>query len=484
MLYDVADVTAITLAYFLIPLSIGAAILRYRLWDIDLIVNRALVYGALTACVVGLYVLLVGGAGALLQARGNLLVSVLATGLVAVLFAPLRDRLQRAVDRLMYGERDEPYAVLSRLGERLSATLEPRVVLPVIVEDVAEALRLPHVAIWLADGDALRVVAAHGGAPPEKAVRDADAVEKLRREPDGLRPEDLGPSNPCGSALARSGAELVLPLAHRGELVGALSVASRGPGEDFSPADRRLLRDLATRSGAAVHAVRLTVALSDSLEDLRRSREKLVAAQEEERRRIQRDLHDGLGPVLASMRLRLEACLDAAQEARTPLAGDLERLYELVGQATADIRRLVYDLRPPILDQLGLVPALRQHCERFARETGVEVRFEADDGLSVPAAAEVALLRVAQEALLNVSKHAGASRVDVRLERRNDGLELKIRDDGSGLRANGRDGKGIGSMRERAELLGGALRLTAQPGVGTEAAVRIPIEAADKKAPL
>jgi len=272
---------------------------------------------------------------------------------------------------------------------------------------------LPHAAIWLSDGDTLRLGAAHGDAPSKTTVRDAGAVQKLRHASDGLLPADLGASGERATVLARSGAALVLPLTHRGELVCALSLAPRGPGEAFTPADRQLLRDLATQSGAATHAVRLTVELRSSLENLRRSRERLVAAQEEERRRIQRDLHDGLGPVLASMRLRLEACLDAAQDADDQMAGDLERLYELVGQATADIRRLVYDLRPPVLDQLGLVPALRQHCERFSRETGVEVSFVAEKGLLVPAAAEVALLRVAQEALLNVGKHAHASRVEV-----------------------------------------------------------------------
>ena len=371
VLYNVADVTVVTLAYFLIPLSIGVAILRYRLWDIDLIINRTLVYGALTAFVVGFYALVVGGAGALLQAQGNLLVSVLATGLVAVLFAPLKDRLQRSVNRLMYGERDDPYAVLSRLGQRLEATLAPEAVLPVIVEDVAKALRLPHAAIWLVDGDSLHLGAAYGEAPPETVARDADAVEKLRRVPAGLGPVDLGPSSTYGSVLAHSGAALVLPLTHGGELVGALDVAPRGPGEGFSPAERRLLRDLATQSGVAAHAVRLTVALRTSLDDLRRSRERLVAAQDEERRRIQRDLQDGLGPILAGMRLRLEACLDGAQETKIPLTGDLERLYELVGQATVDIGRLVYDLRPEVLDQRGLVTAFRQHWHRFVRENGI-----------------------------------------------------------------------------------------------------------------
>ena len=480
LLYSVANVTIVTLASLLIPLSIGIAILRYRLWDIDLIINRTLVYGALTACVVGLYVLVVGGAGALLQVRGNLLVSLLAAGLVAVLFAPLKDRLQHGVNRLIYGERDDPYAVLSRLGQRLETTLTPEAVLPAIVETVAKALRLPYVAIWLADGDALHLGAAHGEAPKEKIAEDVGAMETLRRYPDGLKPADLDPSSAYGAVLAQSGTALVLPLTHRGELVGALCLAPRSPGEDFTPADRRLLRDLATQAGAAAHAVRLTVALHTSLEHLRRSRERLVAAQEEERRRIQRDLHDGLGPVLASMRLRLEACLDATQETGDPLAGDLEQLYELVGQATGDIRRLVYDLRPPVLDQLGLAAALHQHCERFARESGIEVRFEAEEGLPVPAAAEVALLRVAQEALHNVGKHARASRACVRLARSDGWLELEVQDDGVGFGPNGHvsEGTGIGSMRERAELLGGTLQLSSSHGAGTCVAVRIPAEGA------
>ena len=182
------------------------------------------------------------------------------------------------------------------------------------------------------------------------------------------------------------------------------------------------------------------------------------------------------------MRLRLEACLDAAQETKDPMSGDLERLYELVGQAAGDIRRLVYDLRPPVLDQLGLVPALRQHCERFGRESGTEVRFEAEQRLPVPAAAEVALLRVVQEALHNVGKHTRASRVEVRLARSDGWLELEVCDDGAGFDTNGHlpEGTGIGSMRERAELLGGTLRLSSRPGAGTRVAVRIPAEGATR----
>jgi two-component system NarL family sensor kinase len=461
-----------------LPIAVGIAILRYRLYEIDIIINRTLVYGALTVCIVGIYVLVVGYLGALFQARGNLIVSIFAAGLVAIMFQPLRERLQRIVNRLTYGERDDPYRVLSRLGRRLEATISPEAVLPAIVEDIARALRLLQVAIWFADGDTLRLGAAHGSIPASVTVQDARAVEALRNATDLVHLVDLGPSGEYRDIVARGGVSLIAPLTHQGELVGALCLAPRSPGEEFSPADRRLLRDLATQSGAAVHEVQLTVALRSSLEDLQRSRERLVEAQEEERRRIQRDLHDGLGPVLASMRLRLEACLDLSEGTAAPLSGDLERLYELVGQATGDVRRLVYDLRPPVLDQLGLVPAIRQHCERFERETGIKTELAAAPELAVPAAAEVTVLRVVQEALVNVQKHARASRVVVRLERQGEWLLVEVADDGKGLlpSANGGASAGTGllSMRERAELLGGTLNLDNRAGGGTNLLVRIP----------
>jgi signal transduction histidine kinase len=460
-----------------IPLATGIAILKYRLYDIDRLINRTLVYGALTVCIVGIYVLVVGYLGAVFASRGNLVISIFAAGLVATIFQPLRERLQRIVNRLTYGERDDPYRVLARLGRRLEATIAPEAVLPAIVENIALALRLPQVAVWLADGDTLRLGAAHGSAPTSLTVQDARAVESLRHATDALHPKDLGSSGEYGDVLAGSGVSLILPLTHQGAFVGALCLAPRSPGEEFSPADLLLLRDLATQSGAAAHEVQLTGALRSSLEDLRRSRERLLEAQEEERRRIQRDLHDGLGPLLASMRLRLEACLEVAERTDIPLSGDLERLYELVGEATADVRLLVYDLRPPVLDQLGLVPAIRQHCERFGRETGIETELATAAELSVPAAAEVTVLRLVQEALVNVQKHAQASRAAVRLERQGEWLLVGVADDGKGLSANGGTtaGTGLLSMRERAELLGGRLKLNSRPGGGTDLLARIPV---------
>ena len=469
----------LALALPCLPITTGIAILRHCLYDIDVLIHRTLVYGALTAGVVGLYIVVVAYLGALFRTGDHLAISLIATGLVAVLFQPLREGLQRGVNRLLYGERDDPYAVLSRLGQRLEATLAPEAALAAVVDTVAGALKLPHAAIWLVDGDTLRLAAVHGRGPAPDTIRDAGAIVALGEAAGDLDRQGFDPAGEFGAALAEGGMALALPLQHHGALVGALCLAPRGPGEAFSPADHRLLRDVAGHAGAAAQAVRLTAALRASLAELRRSRERLVVAQEEERRRIQRDLHDGLGPTLASMRVRLEGCLDEAQVAAPGLVADLERLDGLVGQATADIRRLVYDLRPPALDQLGLVPALRQHVERFARETGLTVRFMAAPDLAVPAATEVAVFRVVQEALVNVQKHARASRVEIRLDREGDWLTLTIRDDGRGLAPDGAGGAGagtgtgLGSMRERAELLGGTLEVASRPGGGTDVVMRV-----------
>lgn len=474
--HSIIDWNAQSLLALPVPAALAIAILRYRLFDIDVIINRTLVYGVLTACIVGTYVLVVGYLGTLFQTSDNLVISLVAAGLVAVVFHPLRERLQRGVNRLMYGDRDDPYEVISRLGQRLEAAMVPEAVLPAIVETVAQALKLPHTSLWLVEDGTLRLAAAQASTPGEAAIQDAAAIALLRAASDGIQRDDLDGSSAYRAALADLGADLIFPLTHRGDLVGALCLAPRGSGDVFSSADRRLLHDLARQAGAAVHAVRLTIALRASLEELRRSRERLVAAQEEERRRIQRDLHDGLGPSLASMRLRLEVCLDLAQGS-PDLIRELERLDELVGQATADIRRLVHGLRPPLLDQLGLVETLRQLAERLRRETGIVVGFAAEADLPVPAAAEVTILRVAQEALLNVQKHAHASQVDVRLNRHGEWVMLEIRDDGVGLSPNGsavRSGAGLRSMRERAELLGGTLDLASMPGSGTHVALRIP----------
>jgi signal transduction histidine kinase len=420
-------------------LAIGVAVLRYRLYDIDLILNRALVYGALSAIVAGLYIALVAYLGALFNASGNLLIALVATGVVAVAFQPLRERLQRGVNRLLYGARDEPYAVLALLGRRLEASLAPAAALGTIVETVAQTLKLPYAAIVLGEADEPAAVAPPGAAPPAEAV--------------------------------------ALPLVYQGEPVGELHVAPRAGESGLSPADRRLLDDLARQVGVAVSAARLTV-------DLQHARERLVAAREEERRRMRRDLHDGLGPALAAQTLKLGTARHflATDPAVTDrLLGELERD---VAAALADVRRLVYNLRPPALDDLGLAGALGLLAAQYGGDggaaAGLRVTVDAADLPPLPAAVEVAAYRIAQEALANVARHAGAARAEVRLAAqrglgRHAALLLEIADDGRGIAAGSGGGVGLHSMRERAAELGGSCVIRPRPGGGTVVQAALPL---------
>lgn len=426
-------------ALLLIPLSIGIAVLRYHLFDIDFLINRTLVYGALTVSVVGIYVLVVGYLSVLFRTaggQGHFAISVLATGLVALLFQPLRNRLQREINRLMYGERDDPYAVLSRLGQRLEATLAPEAVLPTIVETVKESLRLPYTAITLQHDDTF-AVAAESGTPVSEVLR--------------------------------------LPLVYQNKTIGQLLVGPRASGESFSSADRRLLDDLAREAGVAVHAVRLTTNLQRMTEDLQRSREHLVTTREEERRRMRRDLHDGLGPTLASLAQLLDTARSLVARDPDAAAALLNDIKGEVKSTITDIRRLVYALRPPVLDELGLVSAIGEHVGRYNQPNGLQVSINAPDHLPLlPAAVEVAAYHIALEALTNVARHAHARSCRICLSLQ-DGLCIEITDDGEGLPAAFHTGIGLTSMRERAAELGGEFKLESGATHGTRVWARLPL---------
>jgi two-component system, NarL family, sensor kinase len=407
-----------------LPVLGGIAMIRHRLYDVDLVLNRTLVYGALSACVVAAYAALVFGVGTIASGQGNV-VAAAAAALCALAAAPLRSRLQRGVNRLLYGARDEPVAAVSDLGRRLESALEPAAVLPTLVDAVARALRLPYAAVELATPDGY-VPGAHVGTP--------------------------------------RGAPLEIPLLAQGESVGRLLLSPRRADEELSPADRTVLEMLARQAGPAVQAVRL-------YGDLQRSREQLITAREEERRRLRRDLHDGLGPSLAAIAMQLAAA--------GTLTGQPDALHELLAgveeqtrQALADIRRLVYDLRPPALDDLGLVSALREQGRRF---TNLRVTIEADERFDdLPAALEVAIYRIASEAITNAAKHGNATSCEVRLSV--DGaLELEVRDDGDGLPELLRAGIGMSSMRERATELGGTCSIVSAEGGGTVVHARLPV---------
>jgi two-component system NarL family sensor kinase len=401
---------------------VGIAMVRHRLYEIDFILSRSLVYGTLTICLLVVYVGVVALLGAAFQGRAGFAVSVVAAGVVAVALAPLRARLQRGVDRMLYGQRRDPLAVMSQLGRRMERTAPERV-LPALAEEVAATLRLSGVTIELDAGESVTHGAGHG-------------------------------------------VPLVLPLTFQSQHVGRLTVYPRGRQDMFSRAERDLLEGVGRQLGVAAFAVGLTA-------DLQRSREHLVSAREEERRRLRRDLHDGLGPLLAGVSLQLGAARNLLRG--DPAAADalLIRLDEQAQGAVADVRRLVDDLRPPALDELGLASAIGEQAARFEGTLGVCVEVRGDLA-ALPAAVEVAAFRIATEAITNSARHAQAQfcRVGLCL----DGvLEVTVRDDGRGLPAQLTPGIGLTSIGERTAELGGTWSITNAVGGGTVVTARLPI---------
>lgn len=417
-----------------LPVSFALSILRYRLWDVDILLNRTLVYGGLSIAVIAVYVLVVGALGALFQSQGSFLFALLATGLIALLFQPLRDRLQKGVNRLMFGERDDPYKVLSQLGQQLQTTTTPEAMLQSLVKTIAATLKLPYVAIDLV-GEQGRI---------------------------------------SGAATGKSLAQTVeLPLRYQNETVGYLVASPRAPGESFTEREQRLLADIAGQAGAIAYSVRLTA-------DLQRSRERLVLAREEERRRIRRDLHDELGPTLASQTFTLDAVLDTLETDPLAAAQLLKALKSQNQETVADIRRLVYELRPPALDELGIVGTLQAQAGRLNGHDGpqIEITSAPDPLPPLPAAVEVAAYRIALEAMTNVARHARARCCEVLLRVEGNGnrrkLRIEVTDDGTGLPPEIQAGVGLNSMRERAEELGGAFELRAGNNGGMHVTAMLP----------
>jgi signal transduction histidine kinase len=440
--YSAALLTAAVLTLALmpvfIPLSIGVALLRYRLWQIDIILNRSLVYGGLSLGIVTVYALTVGTLSLLFKAQNSLLISLLATGLIAVLFQPVRERLQRTVNKMTFGDRDDPAAVLARLGQRLEAISQPNAVLPAIVETVAQALKLPYVVIVLAGEQGGR----GEGVMAEVGVHFDAPLQSF-------------------------------PLVYQTETIGQLQVAARSPGEVLSEADEQVLRQVALQAGTAVRAIRLT-------QDLQQSRIRLVTTREEERRRLRRDLHDELGPTLASQTFALDAALDLLETDPQAAAKLLQSLKAQNQETVAEIRRLVHELRPPTLDELGVMGALQVHVAQLNGHHTLHIHITAqpDPLPSLPAAVEVAAYRIALEAITNVVRHAQARRCDVDLKVVGNGraqLQIVVTDNGIGFSSKLHLGVGLISMRERAEELGGRYEITTGPNGGTRLTAVLPL---------
>ena len=399
-----------------VPLAIGVAVLQRRLYDIPLVLNRSLTYGTLWLLIAVLYAVTVGGVGAMLQQRNASWLPWAAAGVVAVSFAPLREGLQRAANRITYGQWAQPTEVLSRTSRRLADAGDVRGLLGSLADELAVGLGLGFVEIRDGAGSTLAVSGEVGGETDE------------------------------------------LPLTAYGAPVGVLRWRRR-PLRD---ADRALLADLAAQLGSVVHADGL-------LASVRAAQERLVLAREEERRRLRRDLHDGLGPALAGLTLQVDTVRNRAFG--SDLDDALLHLRGGIQDTVLDVRRIVEGLRPAALDDLGLVEAVRQ----LAVRTDPPVSMAAEKLPRLPAAVELAAYRIVQEALSNAARHARASQVCVRLALDAAALVVTVADDGSGVIVPRADGVGLGSMRERAEEIGGSLELSASPGRGTTITATLPL---------
>jgi signal transduction histidine kinase len=406
------------LSFQLVPLAVAIAIVRYQLFDIRLVVARAVLYAVLTAAVVAVYVTLVTGLDGLLRRQAGVGSSVLATIAVAVAFNPVRVRLQRIIDRLFYGDRTDPVRAMTHVGQRLAAGDERA-----MLEALRDSLRLPYAEIR-ADGRATV-----SGTP--------------------------------------AGEVHVVPLRLADDLVGELVVGARTGEARLSAADLRVLELLAMPLATALRSASLA-------EEVKDSRERIVAGREEERRRLRRDLHDGIGPTLTGVAYTLDAVRNTVKESPEKADAVLAELRTAVAGAIDDVRRVVYGLRPPSLDEVGLADALRQQASRFAlRRDGAAlvVTIDAPEELpELPAAVEVAAYRIAVEGLTNVARHSTAGTAQVRLAVTDGALRVEVLDDGTSEGA-WHPGVGLAAMAERAAEVGGVCEAGPAPRGGRVSAL-------------
>jgi signal transduction histidine kinase len=489
--------TAVQLIALLgIPAAMTIAILRYRLYDIDVIISRAVVYTLLSAAVTAVYAGIVLGIGTLAGQRGGPALTIAAAVSIALLFQPLRHRAQRLANRLVYGERATPYQVLADFAADMAGQLDLGEALDRMVSLLAGACGATSVEAWIRVGAELRpIVAWPRGSVLPPAVELPDAARQLDAgelraaltSASALGPADAllppGPAGPAGPGPRPEAAEPagppppvgpphVVAVRNGDDLLGAVSL--RKPrNEPLTPAEDRLLEHLASQAGLVLRNVQLTAELRASIADLRASRRRLVEAQDAERRKIERDLHDGAQQQLVALAIQiglLEESADDPDQVRA-LAPDLKAAARA---ALEDLRDLARGIYPPLLAEQGLVRALRAQAARAP----VPVQVEADGVGRYPPDTESTVYFCALEALQNVAKHAGASLATVRICGTAGGLEFSISDDGAGFdAARTRHGSGLEGMLDRLAARGGTIQVRSQPGHGATITGRLPAPA-------
>jgi signal transduction histidine kinase len=452
---------AFIISFLALPTTIGVAILKYRLYDIDIVINRAVVFGGLAAFITVVYVAIVVGFGALIGTSGrpNLALSVLATAIVAVAFQPVRERVERLANRFVYGKRATPYEVLSQFSHRVAGTVSSEDVLPRMARVLGEGTGASRADIWIRLGE--------GIAPAASWPSD-----------DGPAPS---PVTITGQLLpAVPGISRIVPVRHQGVLLGALSINKR-PGEALTPIEEKLLADLAAQAGIVLQSVRLTAELqarlseiSQQAAELRASRQRIVAAQDAERRRLERNIHDGAQQNLVALtvKLRLATTLAKRDPERARVA--VKALEAESDQALETLRALARGIYPPLLREQGLATAVRAEAEKMP----ISATIGADHLNRYPPEVEAAVYFVCLEALQNVTKHARASRVQINLRSLTNELSFEVTDDGAGFDvAKDARGSGLRNMIDRIEGMGGRLVIRSQANLGTTISGTVPIGA-------
>ncbi|MDH4111162.1 MAG: sensor histidine kinase [Actinomycetota bacterium] len=428
----------------LIPISVGVAILRHGLLDIDLVVRRTVVVAVLGGFVIVVYVGVVVGVGVLVGSSGNAVLSAIAAAAVALAFQPVRRWAQRLANRFVYGKRATPYEVLHEFSERVAGSYGTEDVLPRMAAILAEGTGAERAQVWLTTGSELRPTAAW----PEGAERS-----RLVSAPGGTLPDIADVT-------------FAVPVQDGMEMLGALSVTKRA-SEPVTPTEEKLVADLALQAGLVLRNVRL-------VEDLRASRGRLVAAQDEERRKIERDIHDGAQQQLVALQVKQRLAEQLVDR-------DLNKAKELLGQlqgetaqALEDLRALAHGIYPPLLADQGLVAALESQSRRAA----LPVTVRANGVIRYSPEVEATVYFCVLEALQNATKYSRSRSVEITLEDLDGVLGFDVVDDGAGFDPGSTArGSGLQNMVDRLEALGGTLAIRSSPGAGTSLSGKIPVQA-------
>lgn len=429
-------------SFLLIPIAIAVAILKHGLYEIDVVINKTLVFGALASFITAVYVGIVVGVGSLAGRGGepNLALSIAATAIVAVAFQPVRERVQRFANRLVYGTRATPYEVLSNFADRVGGSYDAAELLPRMARTVAQGVGASRVEVWLAIGSGL--------------VREA------------TWPQPTSPTQPPGPVTATGIGDLdgdrVVPVRHQGELLGGLTV-TKPAGEALTPAEDRLLDDVAAQAGLVLRNVKL-------IEELRNSRQRLVTTSDEERRRLERNLHDGAQQSLVSVALMIRTV-------RARLGGDdavgaaLDSASEQLRMAIEELRELARGIHPAILTDRGLGPAIQSLADRSPVPVIVDYQLTQRP----PEPIEITCYFMVAEALTNTAKYASATSATITVTHTDTHLILRISDDGVGG-ADTTHGSGLRGLTDRIAVINGTLDLTSPPGHGTTLTATIPLQ--------